>query len=381
MPAIGISYNDPAIPQDLWPSIRDLDAINNYVVSNSPVIPIYQKTHQWINDPITPVSSQNTVAEGQDTTYGNTDPVMQSNVTEIIEFGVKISETDENSKHMAIGDRLAREKLKKMEIWKNQSEWDAINGSLSTGNGTGSVTGIVLMSGGAYSVAPTVTFSAPGTGTTATGTVTLAGGQVSGIVVTNAGTGYTGAPAITFVGGTGSGAAAYATVSTTARAAAGMIYQVTNQAINGTINTNVANNQVSSANIALTSAALNGMLGASALFGKTVNTLLVNGTLKSRISSFTVNNTRNVDASSMELVQAVDVYSSDFGIVTIQYHRYVPVNAVLGYIKDYFSLGFLDTMHYVDRPANGYYLAGAVVGELTFQLANQYAALYQYGYN
>ena len=131
----------------------------------------------------------------------------------------------------------------------------------------------------------------------------------------------------------------------------------------------------------MTSSALNGFLGASAAFGKTVNTLLVNANLKQRISSFTVNNTRNVDASSMELVQAVDVYSSDFGIVTIQYHRYVPTTALLGYIKDYFSVGFLDVLHYSDRPANGYYMAGAMVGELTYQLANQYAALYQNGLN
>lgn len=378
MPAIGLSFNDPSIPQDLWPSIRDLDAINNYVVSNAPTIQVYQRLHQWVNDPITPVTGQNVTAEGQDTIYSNTDPVMQSNVTEIIEYGVKISETDENSKHMAIGDRWAREKLKKMEIWKNQAEWDAINGSLSVGNGSGSVTNIIMMSGGSYTVAPTgVTFSAPTTGTTTTGTVIYAGGQVTGIAITVAGTGYTAAPSITFVGGTGSGAAAYAVVSTTARAAAGMIYQVTSQSINGATNTNVG----TSGGVPLTSGAFNGFLGASAAFGKTVNTILVNGPLKSRISSFTVNNTRNVDASSMELVQAVDVYSSDFGIVTIQYHRYVPTTGVLGYIKDYFSIGFLDQMHYTDRPANGYYMAGAVVGEVTYQLANQYAAMYQFGLN
>lgn len=378
MPAISVSYNDAAIPQDLWVSIRDLDAINNYVVSNAPTIQVYQKTHQWVNDPITPVTSQNVTAEGADTTYNGTDPVLQSNVTEIIELGWKVTDTDEASKHMAIGDRIAREKMKRMEIWKNQAEWDAINGSLSTGNGTGSVTNIIMMSGGSYTAAPTgVTFSAPTTGTVATGNVIYAGGQVTGIAVTNAGTGYTAAPTISFVGGTGSGAAAYAVVTTTARAAAGMIYQVTNQAINGTTNTNVG----TSGGIALTSGALNGFLGASANFGKTVNTLLVNSVLKSRISSFTVNNTRNVDANSMELVQAVDVYSSDFGIVTIQYHRYVPATGILGYIKDYFSIGFLAAMHEADRPNNGAYKAGAIVGEVTYQLANQYAALYQFGLN
>ena len=382
MPAIGVSYNDNAVVQDLWPSIRDLDAINNYVVSNAPVIEVFQKNHQWINDPITPVTSQSVAAEGADTIYSNTDPVIQINYTEIVEKGFKISETDENSKHMAIGDRWAREKLKATEIWKNQAEFDAINGVAFAGAGLGAVTGVILQSGGAYSVAPTgVTFSAPPNGgTTATGTLTTSGTgniQVTSVVLTNVGSGYLASPAVAFTGGTGSAAVAMATVGTAARTAGGLINQVTTQAINGVTNSNVGN----SGNIPLTSSALNGFLGASAAFGKTVNTLLVNANLKQRISSFTVNNTRNVDASSMELVQAVDVYSSDFGIVTIQYHRYVPTTALLGYIKDYFSVGFLDVLHYSDRPANGYYMAGAMVGELTYQLANQYAALYQNGLN
>ena len=380
MPAIGVSYNDNAVVQDLWPSIRDLDAINNYVVSNAPTIQVYQKNHQWVNDPITPVTSQSTVAEGADTVSSNTDPVIQINYTEIIEKGFKISETDENSRHMAIGDRWDREKLKAMEIWKNQAEYDAVNGVAFAGAGIGALTGIIFQSGGSYSAAPTgVTFSAPSSGgVTATGTITTAGSgniTVTGVVLTNVGSGYLAAPVITFVGGTGSGAAATATVGTAARTAGGIINQVTTQAINGVTNSNVG----SAGGAQITSTLLNGYLGASAQFGKTVNTLLVNANLKQRISTFSVNNTRNVDAASKELVQAVDVYSSDFGIVTIQYHRYVPTTSVVGYIKDYFSIGFLDAMKYEDRPAAGYYKAGAIVGELTYQLANQYAALYQTG--
>lgn len=375
MPAIGISYNDVAIVQDLWSQIRDLDSINNYVVSHAPSMPVYQKLHQWVNKPISPITGQNVTAEGADTVYSVNDPVLQSNVTEIIEKGIKITSTDQNSRHEAITDRWARDKMEKMEEWKNQFEYDAVNGSLSVGNGTGSVTGVILMSGGAYTVVPTVTFSAPGSGITATGTAVLTGGQVSSITITNAGTGYTAAPSVTFSGGTGSGASAYVSVTTTARAMAGMIYQVTNQVIGAASNTNVGN----AGSVTMTSSLLNGYLGASAAFGKTVDTLLVNANLKQRISSFTVNNTRNVDAQSRQLVEAVDIYSSDFGIVKIQYHRYVPATGLLGYIQDYFFIGFLDQMHFDPRPNQGYYMAGAIVGEVTCQLSNQYAALYQTG--
>lgn len=80
-------------------------------------------------------------------------------------------------------------------------------------------TTITIGSGGSgYSVAPTVTFSAPDalagpSYTTATGTATIGGGQVTGVTVTNAGTGYVNPPTITF---TGVGTGATATAANTA---------------------------------------------------------------------------------------------------------------------------------------------------------------------
>ena len=71
----------------------------------------------------------------------------------------------------------------------------------------------VSAGGSGYSSAPTVTFSAPTSGITATGTATVSGGAVTAIVITNAGNGYTSAPTITFSGGGGSGAAATAVLA------------------------------------------------------------------------------------------------------------------------------------------------------------------------
>jgi hypothetical protein len=57
----------------------------------------------------------------------------------------------------------------------------------------------ITNTGSGYTAAPTVTFSAPPSGSTATGTaIVSAGGLVLGIFVTNPGSGYTAAPTVTF---------------------------------------------------------------------------------------------------------------------------------------------------------------------------------------
>jgi hypothetical protein len=62
------------------------------------------------------------------------------------------------------------------------------------------VSSVTITHGGSdYLTAPTVTFSAPPSGTTATGIATVnLKGQVTGVVITNGGSGYTTAPTVTF---------------------------------------------------------------------------------------------------------------------------------------------------------------------------------------
>lgn len=131
-----ISYNDLAIKESLWDSIRDLDSINTYLTSNAGTVKVGQKLHSWVVDPISTISSQSTVKEMADTTYSNTDPTLLSNSTEIIEKGFKVSGTDQNSDQAGFKSRFAREHIKAMKLWKNQLEYDAINGTLSTGSST-----------------------------------------------------------------------------------------------------------------------------------------------------------------------------------------------------------------------------------------------------
>jgi hypothetical protein len=64
----------------------------------------------------------------------------------------------------------------------------------------GGVSSLVLTGGGSGYAVPTVTVSAPSTpgGVTATATATTANGQISGVTITNGGSGYTSAPTVTF---------------------------------------------------------------------------------------------------------------------------------------------------------------------------------------
>lgn len=67
----------------------------------------------------------------------------------------------------------------------------------------------VAAGGSGYVSAPTVTISAPPSGTTATATAVLTGDAVTSVTVTVAGSGYAEPPSISFSGGSGSGAVAY----------------------------------------------------------------------------------------------------------------------------------------------------------------------------
>tara|TARA_R100000808_G_C2151005_1_gene159926 strand:- start:161 stop:2539 length:2379 start_codon:yes stop_codon:yes gene_type:complete len=90
-------------------------------------------------------------------------------------------------------------------------------GTTATGTAvlaTDGVASVSITAGGSGYTAPEttpVTFSAPPSGLTATGSVTISAGAITAITVENSGSGYTTAPTIT-IGGTGSGATATATL-------------------------------------------------------------------------------------------------------------------------------------------------------------------------
>ena len=131
--------------------------------------------------------------------------------------------------------------------------------------------------------------------------------------------------------------------------------------------------------VSLLSSMLNAYLMNALGEGAQHDTLLVGPALKTRISMFSENNTRNIPATEAMLVGRVDVYDSDGGRVKVIYHRYVNsisgavTNALVSYASDYIQVGFLDEPHYEDRAQTGYFKSGAIVGEATVQVDNELA--------
>lgn len=79
--------------------------------------------------------------------------------------------------------------------------------SKGRGSGASSVQRVIINFGGTgYTSAPTVSISAPSSGTTATATAVISGGAITSIRITNPGSGYTTAPTVTVSGGGGTGA-------------------------------------------------------------------------------------------------------------------------------------------------------------------------------
>ncbi len=284
----GYSYGDVSVKEDLWDEIKDLFPEELYVTSSAGEVPVHQKVHAWNTDNIATVSAGTGTIESSDTSYAAINPTQYTNTTQIIEYGVKVSKTNEHSEHAGMDSKFAREKMKKMKEWKQNFEISATVGTLVSGTGTAART-------------------------------------MQGFI-------------------------RYATILT---------------AMSG---------------VSLTSDLFNEFLGNHWNGGAEADTVLAGRVLKSRISTFTTANTRNVEASSGKIVGRVDVYDSDYGRVDIVLHRYINQSAantynVLGiYTRDFVKIGFLDQPHYEDRAVTGYFKPGAIVGEATVQLSNPLAA-------
>ncbi|WP_342704275.1 hypothetical protein OHZ10_08140 [Burkholderia arboris] len=102
---------------------------------------------------------------------------------------------------------------------------------------------IVSNGGSGYTSAPSVTFSAPTSGATATGTAIVQNGKVVAITITNPGSGYTAAPTVSFSGGGGTGAVATSNLASALNILAGLYSSPTSKTyfFVTTSSTNLAN--------------------------------------------------------------------------------------------------------------------------------------------
>ena len=99
--------------------------------------------------------------------------------------------------------------------------------------------------------------------------------------------------------------------------------------------------------------------------------VLVNSGKKRAISAFTGGSTKNVDAMDKKLINSVDVYESDFGILTIHLDSFMATDQVCVYQKELWEAAVLRPILVEDYPSQGSYVAKTMEGELTLGSRNE----------
>lgn len=122
---------------------------------------------------------------------------------------------------------------------------------------------------------------------------------------------------------------------------------------------------------AINSTAVNDALEACWKAGGEPNKLIVSGKNKRAISAMTTSNTRNVNAKDKSLVEAVDVYDSDFGRVEVKASRFMPDDKIFVLDPSYLKLAWLRNFKKVDLPPTADGKSGVIVGEVTLELKGE----------
>ena len=137
----------------------------------------------------------------------------------------------------------------------------------------------------------------------------------------------------------------------------------------------VTTNKVANAAVAFTETLMNDYFaqvwGTSA---KAPDAVYVGAKGKRAISAFTAGATKNIESKDKRLINTVDVYESDFGVVKLFLHRFI--NDVLaagstGNIailrEDTWAIADLRAPNNYDAPKGGDYEKGAIIGETTLE--------------
>lgn len=117
-----------------------------------------------------------------------------------------------------------------------------------------------------------------------------------------------------------------------------------------------------------------------------VDLILTSMPLKRRISSFTAGATKYIDASDKRLVRPVEIYEADTGIVRIMAHKDVsnaaatPGPVLLGLREDKWKVAYLRKPTSEERPKDGDYDAGEIIGEMTLEYLAERANFKQTGF-
>ena len=100
--------------------------------------------------------------------------------------------------------------------------------------------------------------------------------------------------------------------------------------------------------------------------------IYVGAKLKRRISGFTANSTRQTEAPSKTVVNVVDTYVSDFGVLRIKLHRYMTVSGdtnadIIGIQPDKFRVAYFREPEHVSLAKTGSATKGMIEGEMTLE--------------
>lgn len=125
---------------------------------------------------------------------------------------------------------------------------------------------------------------------------------------------------------------------------------------------------------ALTETMFNDALETISAAGGNPDTVYANGFQKRQISGFTASNTKNIDASANRLVNRVDVYESDFGILEVIYDRAMATDSIAILEKDKWQIGVLRPVAHNEVPSIGDSRKGVIEGELTLISLNEKAS-------
>ena len=132
------------------------------------------------------------------------------------------------------------------------------------------------------------------------------------------------------------------------------------------------------ANAALSEAIYNDLAQTIWTAGGNPKEVFVGGYLKRKISAFTANGqTRNVAADDKRLVNAIDVYTSDFGIHKILLARDIPQGNndadLLMSDPTMWKLAYLINPHKEDRAKTGSAIKGVIIGAVTLECLQEKA--------
>jgi hypothetical protein len=137
----------------------------------------------------------------------------------------------------------------------------------------------------------------------------------------------------------------------------------------------ITTNKVANAAVAFTETLMNDYFGQVwGTSAKAPDAVYVGAKGKRVISGFTAGATKSIESKDKRLINTVDVYESDFGVVKLFLHRFVndvlaagSTGNILILREDTWAIAGLREPNNFDAPKGGDYEKGAIIGEATLE--------------